>query len=332
MIATRTYTLTALTDIWTGDAYGKGDRLITTGLLGSIRWWFEVVVRGLGGSACDPTGDDRCPDIRKEPTQAGHRCVACELFGCTGWARKFRFDVLDGDGKPQQDRIKAGRQFQLRFTRLRPIADEEWALLDITLRLIAEYGAIGGKTIFKPSDERQRQNALHHKDFGLTKLERVDHAAPARTEQQLRHYASDPRWRGVGDDDFAWASLLNFWGVKGRYLARQNENQSTFNRVIGRPEPKANASADEGDSWLAGRRARGGDNPQPGESKKVFSFKEPESARRTFGFAESQDQLDRMAGDLQERLSEEWPGFETKSLKKGTDILQDLIAARSPVE
>lgn len=31
------YTLRALTDIWTGDAEGRPDRLITTGLLGSIR-------------------------------------------------------------------------------------------------------------------------------------------------------------------------------------------------------------------------------------------------------------------------------------------------------
>jgi CRISPR-associated protein Csb2 len=44
------YELKALTDIWTGDANREGNRLITTGLLGSIRWWFEVLVRGLGES------------------------------------------------------------------------------------------------------------------------------------------------------------------------------------------------------------------------------------------------------------------------------------------
>lgn len=99
----RVYTIKALTDIWTGDADGKGERLITTGLLGSIRWWFEVLVRGLGGSACDPSLEDRknyprssrCPAQVNERTKDGHHCVVCELFGCTGWARKFRFQVLE---------------------------------------------------------------------------------------------------------------------------------------------------------------------------------------------------------------------------------------------
>lgn len=36
--------LKALTPIWTGDVNQKGDRLIPTGLMGSLRWWFEVLV------------------------------------------------------------------------------------------------------------------------------------------------------------------------------------------------------------------------------------------------------------------------------------------------
>ena len=38
----RNYKLEALTDLWTGDVNGKPDRLITTCLLGSIRWWFTA--------------------------------------------------------------------------------------------------------------------------------------------------------------------------------------------------------------------------------------------------------------------------------------------------
>jgi CRISPR-associated protein Cmr1 len=135
----RTYQLRALTDLWTGDVNGKPDHLITTGLLGSIRWWFEVLVRGLGGSACDPT-DTKCEDR--------NHCVVCELFGCTGWARKFRLEVLDENGDAKAEQIKQNQTFNLRFTPLRPVRGEELALLDATLRLIAEYGAIGGKTVF----------------------------------------------------------------------------------------------------------------------------------------------------------------------------------------
>ncbi|MEW6381445.1 MAG: type III-B CRISPR module RAMP protein Cmr1 [bacterium] len=151
----RTYQLKALTDLWTGSVTLEEkngqikektgpDRLIPTGMLGSIRWWFEVLVRGLNGNACDPT-DTKCEDR--------NHCVVCELFGCTGWARKFRFEVLDENGNTKIDQIKQNQTFGLRFTPLRPIRVEEWSLLDATLRLIAKYGAIGGKTVFKPTEE-----------------------------------------------------------------------------------------------------------------------------------------------------------------------------------
>ncbi len=205
--------LKALTPVWTGDANQKADRLIPTGLMGSIRWWFEVLVRGLGGKACDPTSDVRCPD------KDGRHCVVCELFGCTGWARKFRLMVL----KEDQNQIQAGDTFILRFIPLRHIQEEEWCLLDATLRLIAEYGAIGGKTVFKPSDEQNRQNERHHQDFGLVAIE--PHPGGLNCSQEaVKAYVSvnNPRWRtGFHDEDFSWASLQNFWCVKERYLARE---------------------------------------------------------------------------------------------------------------
>ncbi len=44
-----------LTPLWTGGVDGKADRIHETGLLGSLRWWYEAIVRGLGGTACDPS-------------------------------------------------------------------------------------------------------------------------------------------------------------------------------------------------------------------------------------------------------------------------------------
>jgi len=284
----RTYQFKALTDLWTGSvtleekngqisARTGHDRLITTGLLGSIRWWFEVLVRGLGGSACDPT-DTKC--------EGRNHCVVCELFGCTGWARKFRFEVLDKNGNIREARnnaetkispqIKKDEEFSLRFTPLRPIRGEEWALLDATLRLIAEYGAIGGKTVFKPTDESSRADKLHHKDYGLVQM-----ATPQQYDgtgrDDLGKYLS--KWRKLNHGEFAWASLQHFWCVNGKYLARrQNGNSSSFNCVIGRPEPKQQSG--QNDSWIAGRRPDRSNNVEA-ESKKVLSFKNP---ARTFGF------------------------------------------------
>lgn len=264
--AERTYELTAKTDLWTGDADRKGGHLITTGLLGSIRWWFEVLVRALNGHACDPT---------RTQCEGRNHCVICELFGCTGWARKFRFEVLDEKGSTQADQIEKEHNFSLRFTPLRPIHIEEWSLLDATLHLIAEYGAIGGRTVFKPSDESSRENEPHHKDFGLIDI--VSSPPSVQTpHDNLKKYLS--QWQKLDHGDFAWASLRHFWCVNGQTLTRQDNNTSSFNRVIKRPEPKQKSN--QNDSWLAGYRP----NPRikiEAESKKVFSFKAP---ARTFGF------------------------------------------------
>jgi CRISPR-associated protein Cmr1 len=304
----KTWCMRALTEAWTGDADRQNGRFVPTGLLGSIRWWFEVVVRGLGGSACDPSDTQwRCPD-RKGP-----HCVACNLFGCTGWARKFRLQVLDGAGKTQSAPIQKDGTYQLRFVPLRPIRPEEWALIVITLRLIAEYGALGGKTVYKPSDEQSRQNQAHHRDYGMVEASQVP-TIVRWTVDQLKAYVSESGWRKLNHGDAAWASLEHFWCVKGRYLARQNTNQSTFNRVIGRPEAKAQAGRN--DSWLAGRRAGQGGDP---ESKKVFSFKSP---ARTFGFVKPGSLT---IDQVKQKLANAWSNFSDAELVAGAQILDDLL-------
>ena len=271
----QTYQFKALTDLWTGDFNGKSGRLIPTGLLGSIRWWFEVLVRGLGGSACDPSYT-KC--------EGRNHCVVCELFGCTGWARKFRFEVLNLNENTGQTLI-------LSFTPLRPICVEEWTLLNATLRLIADYGAIGGKTVFKPTDEPSREKEKHHRDYGLVQMvSSQQYGGTGRDD--LGKYLS--KWRKLNHGEFAWASLEHFWCVKGKYLGREDNNKSTFNQVLGRQEAKNQgqqlATHNDGIArWLAGSQR---------ESKKVFSFKNP---ARTFGFVKPgliafDDMRERLAG------------------------------------
>jgi len=52
------YRLKTLTPIWTGDINMQVDRIHETGILGSLRWWFEVFVRRVGGYVCDPVQKD----------------------------------------------------------------------------------------------------------------------------------------------------------------------------------------------------------------------------------------------------------------------------------
>lgn len=90
-------TLSTLTPIWTGGADGKSDRLHVTGIMGSLRWWYEVMVRGIGGHACDPTSPDkpRCSYDSTKPETFKDVCEVCRVFGATGWARRFQLVVSD---------------------------------------------------------------------------------------------------------------------------------------------------------------------------------------------------------------------------------------------
>jgi len=91
-------TIKTLTLLWTGGVDGKVDRIHETGILGSLRWWYEVIVRGLGGKACDPTSNDRCKyDPRDSRPPEEQLCAVCYLFGATGWRRRFRLEVVETD-------------------------------------------------------------------------------------------------------------------------------------------------------------------------------------------------------------------------------------------
>ena len=58
-----------LTPIWTGDVNGKCTKLRETSIIGSLRWWFEAIVRRFGGYACNPASnneEERCSHSDKE--------------------------------------------------------------------------------------------------------------------------------------------------------------------------------------------------------------------------------------------------------------------------
>lgn len=97
--------LRILTPLWTGNIDADSPALRETGIIGSLRWWYEGLLRGCGIEACDPTQDSRCQfDVKAykaaksqgQPVDAAVGqgletvCDSCKLFGCTGWARRFR--------------------------------------------------------------------------------------------------------------------------------------------------------------------------------------------------------------------------------------------------
>ncbi|MCX8126280.1 MAG: hypothetical protein N3E40_03950, partial [Dehalococcoidia bacterium] len=98
-----------------------------------------------------------------------------------------------------------------------------------------------------------------------------------------------------------------------RYLTRLDGNKSTYNRVLGRLEPKHQGLLNPKDQisrWLAGSQQ---------ESKKVFSFKKP---ARTFGFVKP-GLVD--FSHMKERLSKVWPGFRDEEFLEGSIVLEKLL-------
>ena len=131
----------ALTPIWTGGVERKCDRLHETGIIGSLRWWYEAIVRGLGGYACDPT-DTKC--------EGKNHCEACELFGCTGWARKFRLHVLDNNfklytfSKYRHPLFKMGKKDYTEFSILEDKQTLYWPMYDIRFQPLKQTGDSNG--------------------------------------------------------------------------------------------------------------------------------------------------------------------------------------------
>jgi CRISPR-associated protein Cmr1 len=290
--------LKTLTPLWTGGVDMRCDRLHETSIIGSIRWWYEALVRGLGGWACDPTADSGCPD------QRGQRCAACELFGCTGWRRKFNLQVLAPDGDLFVGQIDANKGVKkhttliLNFVEFSPLGLEEMWLLQHTVQIASDYGAIGGRTPRKP-----QRNQKIGGDYGLFEIKNVTDKVDIPRDDAIAWLKQD-RFRRVSKD--TWPDLRWFFFVSGQYLKRKK-----INELIGlTPEGKQISKADSVHQALRG-------NLRPANSKKVFSFETP-IAQRLWGYAPSavvRDQIIRRLATL---------GIDKANIKTGEEVLHGL--------
>lgn len=158
------FKLTTLTPLWTGGVNDRCDRLHETGIIGSLRWWFEALVRGLGGEACDPT-EHRCPIVEGDDKDPKY-CPACLIFGATGLKRAFRIYWEDEIEKPNTSgRLKIrvnnntgwylyrGLLFskasgRLLIDRTPSDINKEGVIQIITLvlKLASEWGGLGART------------------------------------------------------------------------------------------------------------------------------------------------------------------------------------------
>jgi len=290
--------LRTLTPLWTGGVDQTPDRLHETGLIGSLRWWYEALVRGFGGYACDPTSEDRCPD------NGGNRCVACELFGCTGWGRKFRLQALDKDGSLIKDALDTNTVFRLQFVELRLMRDEEKWLLAKAVEIAAIYGALGGRTTLKPQ-KRPRVGD----DYGIVDL--IQRPNVASDCHGVESYLKDPIWRQTRTmlPDLRW-----FFFVEGSFI-----NRKQINSLIGLSQDgKIIVGMEDYQKFLRGQRGGKGDGKEGhAVSKKVFSFRS--HGGRIWGYAYDKTMRDIIVAKISGML-----GSAHYTVKTGEDVLHEL--------
>lgn len=156
----------AKTPIWTGNIDRKSDTVHLTGIMGSVRWWTETILRGMNKFVCDQTNDDendpvrRCPieketDGKKSPSY----CIGCLIFGATGLRRSFILRIKGG--KPVFENsllnmVPSGRSrgwylgsglhgdLKLEIVQLNRSFDDGLILLPIIIA--SKWGGIGAKT------------------------------------------------------------------------------------------------------------------------------------------------------------------------------------------
>jgi CRISPR-associated protein Cmr1 len=269
-----------LTPIWTGDVNGECFKIKETSVIGSLRWWYEALVRGLGGYACDPASrneDERCRldyDKFKVAMDSGEStqqaldeqiCPACQLFGCTGWSRRFRLEVKQCDMKGFDGwGLREKSSFVLDITEIRSIGEKNKWLFRKTLDIVEKYGAIGGRTTRKPQASKLGM------PYGLVRLEcsQIESWDHNQRIEDVRSWLCLNKRKLKKENNRGWFDLRWYWKASDVYLDRGKMNdllelEEIYEGGKKKVRPKRGTERDEFLRFLRGRI---------GESKKIFSF------------------------------------------------------------
>lgn len=218
--------INTITPLWTSGVPGMADHLHATGIMGSLRWWYEALVRGMGGHACDPSTHG-CICDQTAPPQG--LCDACSLFGATGWKRRFR--LIADEEKALQLRAAPPINATLpRLQRGRGPQPPRWFFGDgkslvgsATLRLVAnepsDLAVIGGLIQFVTT--WASLGAKAQMGFGLVRVEQ-----PQDTDRLLERLRNIPQ--SPPDPTLPSLRDMFFTRVSPRESARFADNE-TFN-------------------------------------------------------------------------------------------------------
>jgi CRISPR-associated protein Cmr1 len=245
-----------LTEIWTG-VDSRQNSLRLTGLLGSIRWWSEALVRSFGVYVCNPQ-IHACENYET-------RCVICRLFGNAGakdnrdrsiaesakFALRCWNESAAHPGQPDRTQVRTavlgpiGKNDPavcLEFLFLRQPDPHEELLLAKTLDIIGCYGSIGGRTVRKPTWAKDPRGV--HKDYGLIAIDTIGEwesrwsdgkmiNASDFSQFQSLIMAAPPNLQVESD---GLPNLNLFWFVPGKTLfvhPNDSLNKKSINELLG---------------------------------------------------------------------------------------------------
>ena len=295
--------LTPKSRIWTGDYRGENNRFLITGLKGSLRWWYETLIRGLNGYACDPTDDNsRCElnfidqnetedfvkcakkkDNEAQKIVKKKICPACYLFGCNGWKSRFGLGGLPANEQEEHapSLLEQENTYMLQIIErcFFPLEDVETGLLTILFSFISTHGSICAKNTLIPSEDPAKNfyayhNGNRHGNFGLCciVLQKKDSSLTSPVDKKtVQLFIGDFTGKSVTDNLEEWPNFKNIWydsKLITRPLMRQIVNRQWNNRL--QPDDRFNKSklyddntVTNDDRWYGGEQKK---------SKKIFAF------------------------------------------------------------
>lgn len=306
-----------LTPLWTGDINQECSRVKETGIIGSLRWWYEALVRGLGGYACDPTEDDSCSldykKFKKDKKETSLQealdqqiCPVCQMFGSAGWKKRFRLEIEVSEddiskGIGPEDGLKSDSEFKLKIIELSKISNYHKWLFKKTLEIIEQYGAIGGRTTWKPGDDWGTNYGL----ISVTDYNKIKRWDSNKNKEIIEKWLRDNKKNLEKENKGEWFNFRYFWIDENSSLDREQLND-IVNRKKDDPE-KYNDEVNEFDEWLGG---------EEGKSKKIFSFKS-DDIKRIFGYVKNGKQIEKIENKLEKKI-------EDLSLLTGKNIIGDF--------
>ena len=289
--------LTPLSRIWTGDRAGECRDFRMTGFKGSLRWWYESLIRAMDTYGCDPTEngcileltnreqqevdkqgswEEKCNTMRDLVKQK--ICPACYLFGCTGWKSRFGLaGAVQENSGTVPGLIKLEEQTETQKTYLLPILERtgfpleeaELFLLDLLFSFISEHGSICGRMTLKPSEESFKNKDTYskqsHNNYGLCSLKLDPVPSDNITVTDIGNFLRPFKEREKTNHR-EWADFRYFW------YANKLLDREQINTMVNR-EPKKiqgnkeiyeySSAATPMDRWMGGKQ---------GISKKIFAF------------------------------------------------------------